>query len=105
MVVLSVGILTSILIGAAIGVFSKNQMVATSIMTPLMMVFSFVPMIGGFNKDIQKVSMVLYSGQIDYLIGNIESNESMISSFLIILINAIIALVMFALAYKNLRKV
>lgn len=105
LIILAVGILTSILIGAAIGVFSKNQMVATSIMTPLMMVFAFVPMIGGFNEQVQKVSKVLYSGQIDYLIGNIESNESMISSLLIILINAIIALALFALAYRNLRKV
>lgn len=105
LIILAVGILTSILIGAAIGVFSPNQMVATSIMTPLMMVFAFVPMIGGFNEQVQKISNVLYSGQIDYLIGNIESNEGMISSLLIILINAIIALVLFALAYRNLRKV
>ena len=35
----------------------------------------------------------------------IESNENMISSLVIILINAIIALVLFALAYRNLRKV
>ncbi len=105
LIILAVGIFTSILIGAAIGVFSKTQMVATSIMTPLMMVFAFVPMIGGFNEQVQKVSKVLYSGQIDYLIGNIESNEIMISSLLIILINAIIALVLFALAYRNLRKV
>lgn len=105
LIILAVGILTSILIGAAIGAFSKNQMVATSIMTPLMMLLAFVPMIGGFNERVQKVSKVLYSGQIDYLIGNIESNESMISSLVIILINAIIALVLFALAYRNLRKV
>lgn len=105
LIILAVGILTSILIGAAIGVFSKNQMVTTSIMTPLMMVLAFVPMIGGFNEQVQKVSKVLYSGQIDYLIGNIESNENMISSLVIILINAIIALVLFALAYRNLRKV
>lgn len=105
LIILAVGILTSILIGAAIGAFSKNQMVATSIMTPLMMVFAFVPMIGGFNEQVQKVSRVLYSGQIDYLIGNITGNENMIFSLLIILINAIIALVLFALAYRNLRKV
>ncbi|MBO5246520.1 MAG: ABC transporter permease [Eubacterium sp.] len=105
LIILAAGILTSILIGSAIGVFSKNQMVATSIMTPLMMIFAFVPMIGGFNEQVQKVSRFLYSGQIDYLIDHIGNNESMISSLLIILINAIIALVLFALSYKNLRKV
>ena len=105
LIILAAGILTSILIGAAIGVFSKNQMVATSIMTPLMMVFAFSPMRGNFNEKVQQISKVLYSGQIDYLIGNIESNESMVSSLLIILINAIIASILFALAYRNLRKV
>lgn len=106
--IMAAGILTSIIIGAAIGAFSKNQMVATSIMTPLMMVFSFVPMIGGFNEQVKKVSKVLYSGQIDYLIGSLDgsaSSESMITSLLIILVNAIIALLLFALAYRNLRKV
>ncbi len=105
LLILAAGILTSILIGAAIGVFSPNQMVSTSIMTPLMMVFAFVPMIGSFNEHVQKISKVLYSGQIDYLIGNLESNESMISSLLVILINAIIALVLFGLSFRNLRKV
>lgn len=106
--IMAAGILTSIIIGAAIGAFSKNQIVATSIMTPLMMVFSFVPMIGGFNEQVKKVSKVLYSGQIDYLIGSLDGSagsESMITSLLIILVNAIIALLLFALAYRNLRKV
>lgn len=108
LIIMAIGILTSIIIGAAIGAFSKNQMVATSIMTPLMMIFAFVPMIGGFNEHVKKISKILYSGQIDYLIGSLDgiaSSESMISSVLIILVNAIIALVLFALAYRNLRKV
>lgn len=108
LIIMAIGILTSIIIGAAIGAFSKNQMVATSIMTPLMMIFAFVPMIGGFNEHVKKISKILYSGQIDYLIGSLDGSagsESMISSVLIILVNAIIALVLFALAYRNLRKV
>lgn len=105
LLILAAGILTSIIIGAAIGAFSKNQMVATSIMTPVMMIFAFVPMIGGFNEHVQKVSKLLYSGQIDYLIGNIGNARLQTSSLLIILINAIIALILFTLAYRNLRKV
>lgn len=105
LIILAAGILTSIIIGAAVGAFSKTQMTATSIMTPLMMVFAFVPMICGFNEQVQKVSKILYSGQIDYLIGTIGNEESMISSLSIILINTIIALILFALAYRNLRKV
>lgn len=103
--ILALGILTSVLIGAAIGAFSPNQMVATSLMTPLMMVFAFLPMIGNFNENVKKVSRFLYSGQIDFLIGNINTGENELSALLIILINAIIALILFALAYRNLRKV
>lgn len=105
LLILATGILTSIIIGAAVGAFCKSQMTATSIMTPLMMVFAFVPMIGGFNEQVEKISKILYSGQIDYLIGTIGNEESMTASLLIILINAIIALVLFALAYRKLRKV
>jgi ABC-type Na+ efflux pump permease subunit len=43
MTVMGAGILLSALTGAVIGVFSKNQMSATSITIPVMMIFSFLP--------------------------------------------------------------
>lgn len=45
-----VGILISLLLGAAIGVRSKGQMAATSIAVPVMMVLSFLPMLASFNE-------------------------------------------------------
>lgn len=48
------GITTSLLIGAAIGALCKNQMSAASITVPVMMVFSFLPMISMFNSTIEK---------------------------------------------------
>ena len=45
MLIMAAGILLSGLTGAVIGVFSKNQMSAASITVPVMMVFSFLPML------------------------------------------------------------
>lgn len=55
-----VGILISLLLGAAIGVRSKGQMAATSIAVPVMMVLSFLPMLASFNEKIAKVSKFLF---------------------------------------------
>ncbi|MBR2912497.1 MAG: ABC transporter permease, partial [Oscillospiraceae bacterium] len=44
MLIMAIGILLSQLTGAVIGVFSKNQMSATSVTVPVMMIFSFLPM-------------------------------------------------------------
>lgn len=52
MIIIAIGILTSLLIGAAIGTWSKTQMMATSITVPVMMIFSFMPMLSMFNNTI-----------------------------------------------------
>lgn len=53
--IMAVGILVSEFIGAGIGTMSKNQMMATSLMIPVMMVFSFIPMLSMFNDSIKKL--------------------------------------------------
>ena len=42
MLIMLVGHIISILVGATIGILSKNQMMATSITVPVMMIFSFL---------------------------------------------------------------
>lgn len=98
MFIMAVGTLVSILIGAAIGTWSKNQMMATSIVVPVMIVFSFLPMISMFNTNIEKISKITYSGQINLLIKKAEiSTESMA----VILLNMVIAMILFGYAYKK----
>ena len=62
--VMCLGILVSLLIGAAIGVWSRNQMTATSVTVPLMLVISFLPMLSMFNTTISHGARFLYSQQI-----------------------------------------
>ena len=47
--IMAIGIPVSLLVGAVIGVWSQTQMMATSVSIPVMMIFSFVPMLSLFN--------------------------------------------------------
>ena len=89
------------IIGAVIGIFSRNQMAATSLTLPIMMIFSFVPMLSMFNETIKKIAGVIYSQQISDLINGIGTSEVSAKSIVIIAVNFIIGIVLFALAYKK----
>ena len=95
------GIILSEIIGAVIGVFSRNQMTATSLTIPIMMVFSFVPMLSMFNESIKKFAGIIYSQQISDLINGIGVSEVPAKSIIVIAVNFIIGIVLFALAYKK----
>lgn len=101
MLILAVGILVSILIGAAIGTWSKNQMMATSVTVPVMMVVSFLPMLSMFNTSIEKLSKLTYSGQIHTLIGNVENLKISTENVLVICINMGIAVLGFWFSYRR----
>ncbi|MBQ4522293.1 MAG: ABC transporter permease [Lachnospiraceae bacterium] len=101
MLIMAVGILVSILIGAAIGTWSKNQMMATSVTVPVMMVVSFLPMLSMFNTSIEKLEKLTYSGQIHTLIGNVENLEISVENVLVICINMAIAVLGFWFSYRR----
>lgn len=101
MLVMFAGIIVSTLVGAAIGVCSKNQMGATSISVPFMMLFAFVPMLSLFNKTIKKIAVVLYTQQISNILNNIDKIQISRESLVIISVNALVALVVFSLIYKK----
>jgi len=96
---MALGICISILIGAIIGSISKNQMAATSLTVPVMMVFSFLPMLAMFNDTIAKVAKFAYSQQIYLLISNIGNTTPEAKNILILSVNAVISLVLFFVAY------
>lgn len=61
LLILSTGILVSIVVGATIGIQCKNQMTAASVTVPVMMVFSFLPMLSMFNDTIAKIARFTYT--------------------------------------------
>ncbi len=99
--IMGIGIITSIIIGACIGVGSKNQMSATSVTIPVMMIFSFMPMLSMFNYKIQKVSKIIYSEQIRNLINNLENSRNDMENIAVIIINIILFGILFCVLYKK----
>lgn len=101
MTVMGAGILLSSLTGAVIGVFSKNQMSATSLTIPVMMIFSFLPMLSMFNESIEKVARITYSQQMSILINGIGNSVIKPESIIIIAVNFVVASILFTLAFRK----
>lgn len=101
MLIMSTGILLSELTGAAIGIFSKNQMSATSVSVPVTMVFSFLPMLSMFNESIEKVARITYSQQMSNLINGVGTAEIKAESAVVIAVNFVIMALLFAVAFRK----
>ena len=101
MLIMSVGILLSELTGAVIGVFSKNQMSATSVSVPVTMIFSFLPMLSMFNESIEKLARLTYSQQMSILINGIGTVNIKAESTLVIAVNFLIMALLFAVVFRK----
>lgn len=101
LLVMGLGILTSILVGAVIGICSKNQMAATSVTVPVMMVFSFLPMLSIFNETIAKVAKFTYSQQVSLLINGIGTADITSENLVILGTNMAVAVVLFLAAFRK----
>lgn len=99
--IMAIGILASLLMGAATGTFSRNQMMATSLTIPIMMIFSFLPMLSRFNVTVAKAARFAYSQQISILIDQVENISISIENIVVIFLNMLIAGVLFGYAYKK----
>ena len=99
--VMAAGFIISIVIGATIGVAGHNQMSASSVAIPVMMIFSFLPMIASFNKTVEKVAVVAYSEQIRRLFNTLGQNENVSKGFLILGINMVLFAIMFMGLYRK----
>lgn len=101
MAVMAAGIIVSLLAGAAIGIWSKTQMMAASISIPVMMVLAFMPMLSMFNTTIAKAARLIYSEQISIMLKQINSLQVKISNTGIIVANLFIFAILFTIAYRK----
>jgi len=99
--VMAAGFIISIAAGACIGIFAPNQMVSTSLVMPVMLIFSFAPMLAMFNDKIEKVARIFYTQQIRVLLNNMSFDGIRPESFLIIAVNAALAVILFFAAFKR----
>lgn len=101
MLIMFVGHTISMLAGAAIGVFSRNQMTATSLTVPIMMIFSFLPMLSMFNDSVKRIAKFFYSEQLYLLINNLNAIEIRPETIAILGANACLILSCFVIAYQK----
>lgn len=99
--VMAAGVILSELIGGVIAIFSKNQMSATSVTVPVMMIFSFLPMLSMFNDKIEKVANLTYTQHLSVLINGLGTASIEAKNLLIPAINLLIAAVLFVAAFKK----
>lgn len=99
--VMAIGFVISIIAGACIGVFSKNQMMATSVVMPVMMILSFVPMLAMFNDIIKKGAVVFYTQQLRNIFEEMSWSAIGTKSVAIICANALVFSVLFAVLYRK----
>lgn len=99
--IMAVGILTSLLAGAAIGTFSKTQMMATSVTLPIMMALSFLPMMSLFNDTVAKVAKITYTEQISQLLSQIANIQPGFGTIAILAANILLFAALFTAAYRK----
>lgn len=101
LLIMAVGILTSLLLGAAVGIGSSSQMAATSVTVPVMLLFSFLPMLSMFNDTLARVAKYTYTEQIRLLLQSLETGESAQAGLVIIAGNILLFGGAFVVLYRN----
>ena len=97
------GLITSLLLGAVIGIVAKNQMSVGTISSPLSMIIGLLPMMAVFNTTINKFSKIIYSKQIyDIVYKFLVSEEVDYQTLILICIsNMIVFIFMFSIVYRR----
>jgi ABC-2 type transport system permease protein len=93
------GTAASIILGASIAMFSKNQQAAASLGMPVSVIVGFAPMIANFNETVKKIAGVLYTQQINVIVNDFSA--SLLKPLLVIAANIAILTVLFVLAYRK----
>ena len=102
LLIMAAGVIVSMLIGAVIGIRSKSQIAATSVMTPVMMIFAFLPMLAMFNDTIAKIADIAYSQQIQLLLNGVAAGTSPEpKNFIVIAVSMVLAVGAFTYTYRK----
>ena len=99
--IMAIGFMISIFVGACIGIFATNQMSATSLVMPVMMVLSFLPMLAMFNEKIEKMAKFFFTQQLKLCLNDMSIMGHSNETYIVLLVNVIIALLVFGLAFKK----
>ena len=101
LLIMLMGFIISILAGSCVGIYSKNQMISTSLVMPVMMILSFVPMLAMFNKNIEKFASLFYTQQLRTVLDGMSFDKISTNSIITVMINAILTIGLFFAAFKK----
>ncbi len=101
LLVMAAGFAISVLAGACIGIFSKNQMTATSIVMPVMMVFAFAPMLAMYNESIKVAARFTYTQQLKSLMDHMSFDGINTDSILVLSANAVLMAILFFITFRK----
>jgi len=97
------GVAASIVLGATIGILTKNQQSATALSMPIALVLGFGPMMAQFNDRVARVLHIFYSQHInivvDYL--TVGAATPLWQSFAIMWANVAVLSILFAVVYAK----
>ena len=99
--VMCIGFVISIIAGACVGIISRNQMMATSLTMPFMMIFSFAPMLSMFNESIKKYSTVVFTQQLRLLFDRMTFEGYSQTGVIVLCGSAVVCAGMFFFAYQR----
>ena len=95
--VMAAGIIISEVAGAVIGISCNNQMSATAVQVPVMMILSFLPMLAMFSEKIEKIASIFYSQQISRMI----NGENFASGSAITAVNLLLLVIAFTVVFRK----
>ncbi len=99
MIIMETGTATSILLGATIGIWSKNAQAAGGLALPFAVIVGFAPMIAGFNKTVEKFAGILYTQQINVIVN--DFSQSLLRPLTVVAANLTVLIIFFVIAYKK----
>ena len=101
MIIMAIGFIISLLVGATMGVASKSQMAANSMTVPTMMVLSLLPMISVFNSTVEKVAKYFYTYQIRLFITQLNDGIMSTVGTIVLAASFVAAVVAFTISYRR----
>lgn len=104
MLLTSIASLTACVFGMIVGLFSKNQMGASNLVTVVMMIFMFIPMFSNISEVLGKISGFLFTGIVDQFIkALVEHGDTTVSthSWVVLLGGLVAVTVAFIVLYKR----
>ena len=99
LIIMVSGTAASILLGATIGMWSKNAQAAGGLAMPFAVIVGVAPMIAGFNETVEKFAGILYTQQINVIVNDFEAG--MVKPLAVIGANIAVLTVLFVIAYRK----